>query len=107
MTTSQTSKNKITQLSKRKIAVEIKNSNQEKEFRHLCLENGEMLVKKDDTAYRVVNGKRKAIYPIYYAFVQLGERRTTWWTLHKEEILNQDYLITSFVCFKEMVGEQK
>lgn len=104
-----TSKNttKISQLAKKQIAVEIKNGNQEKEFRHLCLMCGEPLIKKDETAYRAdENGKKKAIYPIYYGFVQLGDRRTTWWTTDKQQALDQNYLLVGMTSFKEMIGEQ-
>ena len=97
----------LDKISERRMAVEIIDRHQEKEFSMICRRLGEPIVKKDDTAYRKINGRKRAVYPIYYAFFKAGEKRGTWWTNDLAVINAHDFLRIGFDSFKEIIGDSK
>ena len=64
----------LDKISERRMAVEIIDRHQEKEFSMICRRLGEPIVKKDDTAYRKINGRREQSIQSIMPFLKPAKR---------------------------------
>lgn len=94
------------------LVVEIANANQEKEFRHICKKEVKNAIEtevkimlpilqgRDGTTYKVVNGKKKRIYPLLYGFEMYKQSIYIGYDIGTEAEVYSDRLIISFKDFK-------
>lgn len=89
----------VKRLSVAKVAVEIANRNQEKDFICLCRKVDAPYARKDKTAYKGPKGKIP-IYPIYYGFIWHNNKVVGWYDKDKKYLDEQGYLFMSFKDFR-------
>lgn len=84
-----------------KIAVIIKNPNQEKEFKHLCKEYGICIPVRDITGY----GKGKTpLYPIYFSFYEVPKKKIfADWDVTDKPYKEKKYLFFEYKIFKKNI----
>lgn len=95
--------NRVKMLSERKLAVKIKNRNQEKIFIHVCRKNKIHYTKISE--HLSYSESRKVHFPYYYTLTEVGSdcQPIAWWS----DELHKDYISISAAAFKELLEEDE